>query len=224
MLVVDDEDMITEFLSLGLGYEGFTVTVAGDGITALQQFSAARAASRPFDLAILDIMLPGLDGLELCRRLRAQSSVGIIMLTARGGVDESVTGLDAGADDYLPKPFSFKELMARVRAVLRRRGLNLSQKLAFTDLSLDRATREVQRDGRQVDLTPREFDLLELLIAHPRQVFSRETILNRIWGYDYSSDTNVIDVHIRYLREKLGDSNHKLIQTVRGVGYVLREA
>lgn len=223
VLVVDDEETITEFLSIGLAYEGYEVAIAADGGEALQVAQAARAAKQPFDLAVLDVMLPGMDGLELCRRLRATSDLGIIMLTARGESDDSIRGLDAGADDYLPKPFKFKELLARIRAVLRRRGVNMAQTLSFADLSLNRTTREVQRGSQRVDLTPREFELLELMLAHPRQVFSRETIMNRVWGYDYLGDTNVIDVHIRYLREKIGDRDHRLIQTVRGVGYVLRE-
>lgn len=217
VLVVDDEETITEFVAMGLSYEGFVVDVAADGVSALE---IARR-SRP-SLAILDIMLPGMDGFELCRRLRASSDIAIIMLTARGDVDDRVMGLDSGADDYIPKPFKFKELLARIRAVLRRRNIQLDQTLRFGDIVLNRDTREVLRAEQKVELTPREFELLEMFIAHPRQVFTRETMLNRIWGYEYTGDTNVIDVHIRYLREKLGDGDHKLIQTVRGVGYVLR--
>lgn len=217
VLVVDDEETISEFLAMGLSYEGFSVEVAADGPSALEIARRVKPS-----LAILDIMLPGMDGFELCRRLRAISDVAIIMLTARGEVDDRVTGLDSGADDYMPKPFKFKELLARIRAVLRRRNIQLNQTLSFADVTLNRDTRAVQRGGRTVELTPREFDLLELFLAHPRQVFTRETMLNRIWGYEYTGDTNVIDVHIRYLREKLGDSEHTLIQTVRGVGYVLR--
>jgi DNA-binding response OmpR family regulator len=217
VLVVDDEETISEFLAMGLSYEGFVVDVAADGATALEIARRTRPG-----LAILDIMLPGMDGFELCRRLRASSDIAIIMLTARGEVDDRVTGLDSGADDYVAKPFKFKELMARIRAVLRRRNIQLNQVLRFGDVSLNRDTREVERAGRRIELTPREFELLELFIAHPRQVFTRETMLNRIWGYEYTGDTNVIDVHISYLREKLGDHDHMLVQTVRGVGYVLR--
>ena len=216
-LVVDDEETILEFLGMGLGYEGFTVETASDGPSAL----AAADRFRP-DLVLLDWMLPGLDGVEVCRRLRARGDVAIIMLTAKGETDERITGLDAGADDYVPKPFRFQELLARIRAVLRRRDIVLHRVLKAADVTLDRGTREVTRAGQPVDLTPREFDLLELLLAHPGQVFPRETILNRLWGYTFVGDSNVIDVHIGALREKMGDRPPKLIQAVRGVGYVLR--
>ena len=216
-LVVDDEETILEFLGMGLGYEGFTVETAADGPSAL----AVADRFRP-DLVLLDWMLPGLDGVEVCRRLRAKGDVAIIMLTAKGETDERIAGLDAGADDYVPKPFRFQELLARIRAVLRRRDIVLHRVLKAADVTLDRGTREVTRGGQQVELTPREFDLLELLLAHPGQVFPRETILNRLWGYTFVGDSNVIDVHIGALREKLGDRPPKLIQAVRGVGYVLR--
>ena len=216
-LVVDDEETILEFLGMGLGYEGFTVETASDGPSAL----AAADRFRP-DLVLLDWMLPGLDGVEVCRRLRAKGDVAIIMLTAKGETDERITGLDAGADDYLPKPFRFQELLARIRAVLRRRDIVLHRVLKAADVTLDHGTREVTRAGQPVDLTPREFDLLELLLAYPSQVFPRETILNRLWGYTFVGDSNVIDVHIGALREKMGDRPPKLIQAVRGVGYVLR--
>jgi DNA-binding response OmpR family regulator len=216
-LVVDDEETILEFLGMGLGYEGFTVETATDGPAAL----AAADRFRP-DVVLLDVMLPGLDGVEVCRRLRARGDVAIIMLTAKGETDERITGLDAGADDYVPKPFRFPELLARIRAVLRRRDIVLNRVLQAADVTLDRGTREVARAGRPVELTPREFDLLDLLLAHPGQVFPRETILNRLWGYTFAGDSNVIDVHIGALREKLGDRPPKLIQAVRGVGYVLR--
>jgi DNA-binding response OmpR family regulator len=216
-LIVDDEETILEFLGMGLGYEGFTVETASDGPSAL----AAADRFRP-DLVLLDWMLPGLDGVEVCRRLRAKGDVAIIMLTAKGETDERITGLDAGADDYVPKPFRFQELLARIRAVLRRRDIVLHRVLKAADVTLDRGTREVTRAGQPIDLTPREFDLLELLLAHPGQVFPRETILNRLWGYTFVGDSNVIDVHIGALREKMGDRPPKLIQAVRGVGYVLR--
>ena len=216
-LVVDDEETILEFLGMGLGYEGFTVETAMDGPTAL----AAADRFRP-DVVVLDVMIPGLDGIEVCRRLRERSSVPIIVLSAQGEESTKVKALDVGADDYLPKPFRFQELLARIRAVLRRRDIVLHRVLRAGDVTLDRGTREVLRDGRPVDLTPREFDLLDLLLAHPGQVFPRETILNRLWGYTFVGDSNVIDVHIGALREKLGDKPPKLIQAVRGVGYVLR--
>jgi DNA-binding response OmpR family regulator len=217
VLVVDDELTMREFLEMGLGYEGFDVRTVGDGRAGLDL-----AQSWQPDLVILDRMLPSLDGLEVCRRLRAGGDVGVLMLTARGDVDDRVEGLEAGADDYLPKPFTFKELLARVRAVLRRRGVALGRVLVYGDLSLDRETREVTRGDRTVELTPREFELLELLMGHPRQVFSREAILNRIWGYEYDGDGNVIEAHVSALREKLGDRDRTLIRAVRGVGYTLR--
>lgn len=216
VLVVDDEPLIVEMLSMGLGYEGFEVSVARTGPEALEQ-----AWSMHPHVVVLDIMLPGMDGLEVCRRLRDRGDMGIIMLTARGEVEDRIKGLDNGADDYLAKPFTFGELMARLRAVLRRRGINLQQTLRVGDVTLDRQTRRVTRAGREVALTPREFDLLELLMAHPRQVFSRDVILNRIWGYEYLGDTNVIDVNVRYLREKLDDADRTLIRSVRSIGYSL---
>jgi DNA-binding response OmpR family regulator len=217
ILVVDDERSILDFIEMGLQYEGYVVDTAADGRAALE---AARR-EHP-DLVILDVMLPEIDGLEVCRRLRAQSDVPIIMLTARGEVDDRVAGLDNGADDYLPKPFMFKELLARVRAQLRRSRPGAGRTLRFGDLLLNRDTHEVRRAGKPIELAPKEFDLLELFMAHPRQVFSREVIMDSVWGYDYVGETNVIDVHIRYLREKLGDADRTLIHTVRGVGYSLR--
>jgi DNA-binding response OmpR family regulator len=160
--------------------------------------------------------------MDVARRLRKLEDVAIIMLTARDAVDDRVAGLDTGADDYVTKPFAFKELMARVRAVMRRHGKSLERMLAFQDVSLDRETRIVTRGDRTVELTPREFELLELFLTHPRQVLTRDAILSRIWGYDFEGDDNVIEVFVRHLREKLGDNPPKLIQTVRGVGYALR--
>ena len=217
VLVVDDEETIVEFLTMGLSYEGWTVFAAMDGQAALE----AAQRERP-DLVILDIMLPGLDGLTVCRRLRDLCDVPIIMLTARGELEDRVAGLDGGADDYLVKPFRFQELLARIRAVLRRRAPAMHSVVAVADVRLNRDTREVERAGNQVELTQREFDLLELLLDHPRQVLSRETILNRLWGYDFVGDTNVIDVHLAALRRKLGDGDHALIRTVRGIGYSVR--
>jgi DNA-binding response OmpR family regulator len=219
VLVVDDEPLIVQMLSIALSYEKFEVSVARTGMEAIQQ--AARI--KP-DLVILDIMLPQLDGIEVCRRLRATGDVGILMLTARGADQDQVAGLDSGADDYLVKPFTLPVLLARMRAILRRKGINLQSTLRVGDVTLDRLTRKVTRGERQVELTPREFDLLELLLAHPRQVFSREAIVNRVWGYDYVGDSNVVDVYVRYLREKLGDEERNLIRSVRGVGYSLEPA
>ena len=217
ILVVDDEETLTDLLSTALSYEGYQVSVAADGVSAL----AIAQRERPH-LVVLDWMLPGLDGLAVCQRLRTQSDVSILMLTARGELDDRVAGLESGADDYLVKPFKFKELLARVHAMLRRRNLQLDRRLRVGDLALDRETHEVWRADQPIELTPREFALLELLMAHPRQVFSREQMLNRIWGYDWVGDTNVVEVHISALRDKLGDAERQLIRTVRGVGYTLR--
>jgi len=216
VLVVDDEVSILDFVQMGLEYEGFAVEVVEDGPAAL----AAFAARRP-DLIVLDLNLPGLDGMEVCKRVRQQSDVPIIMLTARGDVDERVEGLEAGADDYLPKPFRFKELLARVRAVLRRRTTLAEQTLRFGDLALNRGTREVFQAGRPIQLTPREFELLEQFMLHPRQVLTRDVLLDRVWGTDYVGDGNLIEVHISALRDKLGDQQRSLIRTVRGLGYAL---
>jgi len=217
VLVVDDEEVIVDLISTGLRYEGFEVAVAMDGPAALEQM----ARFQPH-LVVLDWMLPGLDGLTVCRRLRAQSDVAILMLTARGELDERVAGLEGGADDYLIKPFKFRELLARIRAILRRHHLSLERRLSVGDLQLDRETREVWRSGQPVELTPREFELLAVLLAHPRQVFSRAMLLDRVWGYDYVADPNLVEVHISALRAKLGDTARQLIRTVRGLGYTLR--
>jgi len=216
ILVVDDEPFIVEMLTMGLNYEGFEVSVARTGFEALDQARSVRP-----DLVVLDIMLPGIDGIEVCKRLRQQGNMVILLLTAKGELEDRIEGLDSGADDYLVKPFSFKELMARVRAILRRNGINLQQILRSGDVVMDKQSRKVTRGGHVVELTPREFEMLELFLTHPRQVFPREVILNRVWGYDYMGDTNVIDVHIRHLREKLGDEERNLIRSVRGVGYGL---
>lgn len=216
VLVVDDEPLIVQMLSIALSYEKFEVSVARNGLEAIQQASQTKP-----HLVILDWMMPGLDGIEVCRRLRAAGDVGILMLTARGEDEDQVQGLESGADDYLIKPFTLPVLLARMKAILRRRGINLETVLRAGDVTLDRQTRRVQRGERVIELTPREFDLLEMLLSHPRQVFSREAIVNRVWGYDYFGDTNVVDVYVRYLREKLGDEERSLIRSVRGVGYSL---
>ncbi|MGZ3640151.1 MAG: response regulator transcription factor [Ktedonobacterales bacterium] len=204
-------------MRMGFEYEGFDTHVAMTGNEALRMAKVEHP-----DIVILDVMLPELNGLDVARRLRRIEDVGIIMLTARETVDDRVAGLDTGADDYVTKPFAFKELMARVRAVLRRRGKNVDRVLAFQDVSLDRESREVMRGDRVIELTPREFELLELFLMHPRQVLTRDVILAHIWGYDYEGDDNVLEVFVRHLREKLGDNPPRLLQTVRGVGYVLR--
>lgn len=230
VLVIDDQENIIEFIKLGLKYEGFLVESAMDGA---QGMDAAQRINP--DLIILDLMLPGIDGLEVCRRVRRNPTtqdIPILMLTAKDDVRDRIVGLDTGADDYLTKPFSFEELVARIRAILRRqkRGLGTAgdtineQVLQFGDLQLNTATREVTRGNRQVELTATEYNLLHLFMSHPRQVLDRQTILNRVWGYDFLGETNIIEVYVRYLREKLEDSpsTPRLIQTVRGVGYVLK--
>jgi DNA-binding response OmpR family regulator len=217
VLIVDDEAQIIDFLQMGFSYEGFHVLVATNGPDAIREAIAAEP-----DIIILDIMLPGLSGLEVTRQLRRTRNVPIIMLTARDEIDDLVAGLNTGADDYVTKPFAFRELMARTRALLRRNGNNTADTLSFHDITLDRGTRVVTRNNQPIELTPREFDLLELFLMNPRQVLSRDVILSRVWGYDYSGDDNIIEVYIRHLREKLHDNPPQLIQTVRGVGYSLR--
>ena len=220
ILVVEDEAKLAQFIKLELEFENYEVTVAIDGFSGL---SAAREI-RP-DLILLDWMLPGISGPEICRRLRQTGDkVPIVLLTAKDEVNDRVAGLDAGADDYVIKPFSIEELLARVRAGLRRDRLEDGDLLRFSDLTLNRSTREVFRGQRAIELTAKEFDLLEYLIAHPRQVLTRDRILERVWGYDFMGDSNIIEVYVRYLRLKLEEQDEtRLIQTVRGVGYVLRD-
>ncbi len=219
ILVVDDDPRITALLRRGLEYEGFEVAAARDGAQGL----ALAQAGRP-DLVILDVMMPGLDGFEVCRRLRASSDVPILMLTARDEVADRVAGLELGADDYLVKPFAFEELIARVRALLRRRGAGAAEVLRYSDLQLDVRTREVSRAGEPIRLTAKEFDLLTLFLRHPRQVLARDFIMERVWGYDFSGESNVLEVYVGYLRQKLeAGGRPRLIHTVRGVGYVLKE-
>jgi DNA-binding response OmpR family regulator len=219
ILLVEDEAKLARFVELELISEGYTVTVAHDGMVGLTQ-----ARDQPPDLVIADWMMPGLTGVELCRRLRATGSkVPVILLTAKDEVADRVAGLDAGADDYLVKPFSIEELLARVRARLRHQTSD-EDLLQFADLNLNRRTREVFRGGRSVDLTAKEFELLSYLLTHPRQVFTRDQILEQVWGYDFLGDSNIIEVYVRYLRLKLEEKGEKrLIQTARGVGYALRE-
>lgn len=216
-LIVDDEAHIIDFLRMGFEYEGFYVAVAKTGPEALKMVASVRP-----DLIILDVMLPGIDGFEVMRQLRVHGDVAIIMLTARENVDDRVTGLDLGADDYVTKPFVFKELIARVRAVLRRYGKTAGDLLSFQSITLDRTSRLVTSHGLPIELTPREFDLLEFFLMHPRQVLTRDVILAHVWGYNYVGDDNIIEVYVRHLREKLDDNPPHLLQTVRGVGYALR--
>jgi two-component system, OmpR family, response regulator MprA len=230
VLVIDDEENIIEFIRLGLRYEGFQVESASNG----EQGIVAAQRVNP-DLIILDLMLPVIDGLEVCRRLRSNPitrEIPVLMLTAKDEVRDRITGLRTGADDYLTKPFDFDELLERMRAILRRSrprmngsgDENNGQVLEFADLKLNTATREVTRSGRLIELTATEYNLLHLFMSHPRQVLDRQTILNRVWGYDFLGETNIIEVYVRYLREKIEDSpsSPRLIQTVRSVGYVLK--
>lgn len=220
ILVVEDEAKLAQFIKMELEFENYEVTIASEGFAGL---SSAREIQP--DLILLDWMLPGISGPEICRRLRQTGDkVPIILLTAKDEVGDRVTGLDAGADDYVIKPFSIEELLARVRANLRRDQVEDTDLLQFNDLTLNRSTREVFRGQRSIELTAKEFDLLEYLIAHSRQVLTRDQILERVWGYDFMGDSNIIEVYIRYLRLKMEEQQEtRLIQTVRGVGYVLRE-
>jgi two-component system response regulator MprA len=220
ILIIEDEERIAQFLKRGLIYEGYRVDVAYDGQSGLDT-----ARDQPPDLVILDWMLPGLDGLEVCRRLRAASDVPILMLTAKEEVADRVTGLDAGADDYLIKPFDFEELMARIRALFRRAApSSRPEVLHFNDLTLDTGTHRAQRGDRYIDLTAKEYELLELFMRNPRRVLTREMIFDRVWGYDFGGESNIIEVYVRYLRQKTEEGSlPRLIHTVRGVGYVLRE-
>jgi two-component system response regulator MprA len=221
ILVVDDERAVREALRRALELEGYEIELAGDGVEAL---TALEAGSEP-DALILDVLMPGMDGLELCRRLRQSGSrLPVLMLTARVEVENRVAGLDAGADDYVTKPFALDELLARVRALLRRTAGDTSEVLRFSDLELDPGTREVSRGGDPIELTRTEFSLLELFLRNPRQVLTRSVIFERVWGYDFGFGSNSLDVYIGYLRRKTeAGGKPRLIHTIRGVGYALRE-
>jgi two-component system response regulator MprA len=220
VLAVDDDPKMLSLMRRGLSYAGYAVSVASDGEEALRL-----ARDAPPSLVVLDVMLPGLDGLEVCRRMRAADrELPILMLTARERVPDRIAGLDAGADDYLVKPFAFDELLARIRALLRRARPDSDEVLRFADLTLNATTREVERGGRPLDLTAKEYELLEFLIRHPRQVLGREVIFQRVWGSDFLGDSNLIDVHVMRLRNKLeGGARSRLIHTIRGAGYSLRQ-
>ncbi|MFI5780565.1 response regulator transcription factor [Nocardia sp. NPDC051570] len=224
ILVVDDDRAVRESLRRSLTFNGYSVDLAVDGVDALDKVSAGRP-----DALVLDVMMPRLDGLEVCRRLRSTGDdLPILVLTARDSVSERVAGLDAGADDYLPKPFALEELLARLRALLRRTtvdsAVEASEAMSFADLSLDPVTREVTRGERSISLTRTEFSLLEMLMANPRRVLTRSRILEEVWGYDFPTSGNALEVYIGYLRRKTeAEGEARLIHTVRGVGYVLRE-
>ena len=219
ILIVEDDPAILKVLQRGLAYEGYTVDLATDGRSGLNL-----AHDHHPDLVILDWMLPGMDGLEVCRRLRMQGGLPILMLTAKDTIQDRVQGLDAGADDYIVKPFNLDELTARIRALFRRTQTERNQVYTFADLTMDSDSRQVTRGKRLVPLTAKEYELLELFLRHPRQVLTREVIFDRVWGYDFGGESNVLEVYIRYLRQKLESENEpRLIHTVRSVGYVLRE-
>jgi two-component system, OmpR family, response regulator MprA len=224
ILVVDDDRAVRESLRRSLAFNGYSVELAHDGVEALDKI----ATDRP-DALVLDVMMPRLDGLEVCRQLRSTGDdLPILVLTARDSVSERVAGLDAGADDYLPKPFALEELLARMRALLRRRTKPEDEAdsvaMAFSDLTLDPVTREVTRGQRRISLTRTEFSLLEMLIANPRRVLTRSRILEEVWGFDFPTSGNALEVYVGYLRRKTeADGELRLIHTVRGVGYVLRE-
>ena len=223
ILVVDDERAVRESLRRALELEGYDIELAEDGRQALERLEQAQP-----DAVILDVLMPGTDGLEVCRVLRSRGSrLPVLMLTARTQVEDRVEGLDAGADDYLTKPFALEELLARVRALLRRSGddSGSGETLSFADLELDPGTREVRRGDERIELTRTEFSLLELFLLNPRQVLTRSVIFERVWGYDFGFASNSLDVYIGYLRRKTeAGGKPRLIHTVRGVGYALREA
>jgi len=218
ILLIEDEEDIAEFLSLELQHEGYATTIIGDGRDGL-----TAALESEWAVILLDIMLPGLNGLEVCRRIRAVSLVPIIMLTARDTVPDRVAGLDGGADDYLAKPFAIEELLARIRVLRRRNTLQLVvETLTADNLMMNLATREVSRDEQVISLTAREFELLEYFMRNPNHVLSRDQLIKQVWGYDYVGETNIVDVYIRYLRNKIDTAEKSPLVTVRGFGYMLK--
>lgn len=228
ILVVEDEEKIARVLELELTYEGYEVGKATDGLAGFQLYH-----NHEWDIILLDVMLPGISGIELLRRIRSRDeTTPVIMLTAKSSVEDKVSGLDLGANDYMTKPFKIEELLARIRVALRLKQSQSKPNIEFeqnwlqvADLKLSEITHEVIRNEELIELTPREFDLLAYLIKHARQVLSREQLLNGVWGYDYYGDTNIVDVYIRYLRNKIDKSyGTSLIHTVRGVGYVIKES
>jgi two-component system response regulator MprA len=220
ILVVDDEPAVLDAVQRALQFEGYEVRLASEGRQALE-----RVEAEPVDAVVLDLLMPVVDGLEFCRRLRARGdTTPILMLTARRDVADRVAGLDAGADDYLPKPFALQELLARLRALLRRTTTD-REMLQFADLTVDVDAHEVRRGGRIVQLTQTEFRLVELLVRHPRRVLTRDTLMERVWGYDFPTTSNALDVYVGYIRRKLeAEGEPRLVHTVRGLGYVMRES
>jgi two-component system response regulator MprA len=220
ILVVDDDPKITQLLKRALTLEGYSVQTAGSGMAGLEEIRAQNP-----DLVILDILMPGMDGIEVCRRIRSNGDTPVLLLTAKDEVADRVKGLDSGADDYLVKPFALEELLARVRVLLRRHEAVVGEVLRFADITLDTGTRTARRRDREIPLSTTEYELLQYFLRHPRRVLSREAILHAVWGGDFDHPTNVVDVYIGYLRSKLeGDNHSRLLQTVRGAGYVLRES
>lgn len=222
IVVVDDDDKIISLLRRSLAFEGYEVSTASNGLEGLKVLMTAEP-----HLLILDVMMPQVDGWEVCRRVRESgSTVPILMLTAKDDITDRVKGLDTGADDYLVKPFALEELLARVRALLRRKSDKLeenSSKIVYENLALDQDSREAIRSGRRIELTAKEYDLLLLFMNNPRRVLTRDSIMEKIWGYDFSGESNVLEVYIAMLRQKLEEGNEsRIIQTVRGTGYVLR--
>jgi len=224
VLIIEDEAEIVSFLKPELIYEGYEVDCAYDGRAGFEKIQDGS-----YDIVLLDIMLPGLNGIEVCRRVRRFSNIPIIMLTARDQIADKVTGLDTGANDYLTKPFSIEELLARMRCVLRRDNFIAAEKdekalLSFKDITLNQGLCEIKKGAMHIELTKKEYLLLEFLIKNKNSVVTREQILNSVWGYEYVGDTNVVDVYISYLRNKLEDStSEKYINTVRGIGYIMKE-
>ena len=219
VLIIEDDEAITKIIRRTLTYEGYQVDTAADGEAGLEL-----ARNYHPDLIILDWMLPGMDGLEVCNRVRASENMPILMLTAKDTLQDRIDGLDTGADDYMVKPFELDELLARIRALLRRTTQERSSTLTFDNLVMETSARKVYRGDKEIALTAKEYDLLELFLRSQRQVLTREVIFDRVWGYDFGGESNVLDVYIRYLRQKLeADGQSRILHTVRGVGYVLRE-
>lgn len=217
IVVIDDDPKITAMLYRALTYEGYQVEVANDGFVGMQLLRV-----NPPELVILDIMMPGLDGWEICQRFRKENMTPVLILSARDEVEHRVKGLNLGADDYLGKPFALEELLARIQALLRRKA-SQEQVLQFSDVKMDLKAHELRRSGQKLTLTSREFELFKLFLSHPHQVLSKEQILDQVWGWDYTGSSNVIEVYVNMLRQKLEEYGPRLIHTVRGAGYVLKE-